>query len=122
MQVTITNTTSAPLPLNWAYKTLAPNGETGDSITVSRTTTELQSEGQFRIQVENGDVTLAFAVEAGDSAAVGSPHTLETFADAGSLPAAADRPLFTAVWQADNATVVWTDGTNWKLASGVTTS
>ena len=122
MQVTITNTTSEPVALNWAYKTLAPVGETGDSITVSRTTTELNSEKQFRLLVENGSVTLGFVVEAGDSAAMGAPNTLESFANEAALPAAAARPLFTAVWQADNATIVWTDGTNWKLASGVTTS
>ena len=122
MQVTITNATAEQKYVSMLYKDLAPNGETGDSVTISASQADLQAQRQLLVDVEAGDLTLAFAVEAGDSAVTGQPGTLESFANAAGLPAAADRPLFTAVWQADNATIVWTDGTNWKLATGLTTA
>jgi len=122
MLVTITNATSEKRYVSALYRDLNANGTTGDSVTVSRSTTDLQLERQLLIDVEAGDLTLAFAVEDGDSALAGSPGSLEVFANAAALPAAAARPLYTPVWQADNATIVWTDGTDWKLASGVTTS
>lgn len=122
MQVTITNATAAQLPIGMLYKTLEPNGSTGDAVTVRKTVAEMNGDQTFKTLVENGSVTLAFAVETGDSAVLGHPATLEAFANAVGLPAAAARPLFTTVWQTDAAYAVWTDGTNWRDAAGTITT
>lgn len=117
MQVTITNASSEDVAVGFLYKTLAA----GESVTVSRSVSDLDTESQFKKLVEAGTLTLAFAVEEGDSAAIGHPQTLEAFADAGSLPDPAARPLFTTVWQTDAALAVWTDGSDWRTAAGAVT-
>lgn len=118
MQVTITNASSDPVAVSFIYRTLAA----GESVTISETYSGLDGQTDFKSQVEAGTLTLAFAVEAGDSAAIGHPGTLESFVNAAGLPAAAARPLFTTVWQVDAASAVWTDGTNWRDAAGVITT
>lgn len=132
MQVTIVNATSEAVGVSFLYKTLDANGTTidngdgttvqSDRVTISTSWSALDSETDFKKQVEDGTLTLTFAVEEGDSAELGHPGTLETFADEPSLPAADARPLFTTVWQADANLAVWTDGTNWRTAAGVITS
>lgn len=119
MQVTITNATSTQRFVSMLYKTLEANGTTGDSVTVSKSVAEMSQERQFLIDVENGDLTLSFVVEAGDSAVIGHPSTLESFATAAALPAASARPLFTTVWQVNKDRAAWTDGTDWRYADGV---
>ena len=118
MQVTITNATSEAKFISFLYKQL----DAGESVTVSKAQAELQLERQFLIDVENGDLTLAFAVEAGDSAPTGNPGTLESFANAAGLPDPASRPLFSTVWQVDQDYAVWTDGSDWRTAAGAVTS
>jgi hypothetical protein len=117
MQVTITNASSGDVAVNNLYKTLAA----GESVVVSMTWSEMDGQTEFKKLVEDGTLTLAFAVEAGDSAEIGHPGTLEAFANAAGLPAASARPLFTTVWQTDAALAVWTDGTNWRTAAGAIT-
>jgi len=118
MLVTITNASSEAVAVGFLYRTL----EASEAVTVSKTSADLDSESQFKKLVEAGTLTLSFAVEDGDSAAIGHPQTLESFANAAALPAAADRPLFTTVWQADANLAVWTDGTDWRTAAGAVTS
>lgn len=118
MLVTITNASSDVVAVNFLYRALAA----GEAVTISETWSGLDAQAEFKKLVEDGTLTLAFATEAGDSAPLGHPGTLESFADAGSLPAASARPLFTTVWQADANLAVWTDGTNWRTAAGVITS
>jgi hypothetical protein len=113
------------------YKTLAANGtliDNGDGtsvqadrVTISTSWAALDGEAQFKKLVEDGTLSLTFATEAGDSAAIGHPGTLEAFADAASLPDPASRPLFTTVWQSDANLAVWTDGTDWRVAAGTVT-
>jgi len=117
MLVTITNLSSSDFFVSMLYKQLTPS----ESVTVSRTFTDLNDQG-FMKSVEDGTLGLSFAVEDGDSAAIGHPATLESFADAAALPAASARPLFTTVWQVDAAYAVWTDGKNWRDAAGVITT
>jgi len=132
MQVTIINTTADPVAISFLYRTLDANGTVidngdgttvqSDRVTISATWSALDAETDFRRQVEDGTLTLTFATEAGDSAALGHPGTLESFANAAGLPAAGSRPLFTTVWQVDAALAVWTDGTNWRRAAGTITT
>jgi hypothetical protein len=114
MLVTITNATTEDKYISMLNFSLAA----GASVTVSRDPTDLAGERQFRKDVETGDLTLAFATEDGDDAAIGHPVTLEAFANAAALPVATARPLFTTVWQTNANLAVWTDGTNWRRADG----
>jgi hypothetical protein len=118
MLVTFTNASSEQKMVSSLYKVLDP----GESVTTSRSTSDLSHERQLLVDIESGDITVSFAPEAGDSAPVGPPGTLESFANAAALPAPADRPLFTTVWQIDAMLAVWTDGTNWRTAAGAITA
>lgn len=128
MQVTIINTTSEVVALAMIYKALQPNGSTidngdgttvqSDRVTISTSWSALDGETSFKKLVEDGTLTLTFAVEDGDSAALGHPGTMEAFATAAALPGAAERPLFTTVWQTNKTAAVWTDGTNWRYNDG----
>ncbi len=115
MQVTITNATSETVAVSFLYMALEP----GASVTISESYSGLDGQSDFKRQVEEGTLTLAFETEVGDSAAIGHPGTLESFADEPSLPDPADRPLFSTVWQVDADSAVWNDGTNWRTAAGV---
>ena len=115
MLVTFTNASGSQIMVSSLYKVLDP----GESATTSRAQTDLQFERQLLVDIESGDVTVAFATEAGDSAATGQPGTLEAFATAAALPAATARPLFTKVWQTNKTRPAWTDGTDWRWADGV---
>ena len=115
MLVTITNAGSEDLFVSLLYKALA----VGESVTVSKSRSELDQEIEFKKLVQAGTLTLSFEMEDGDSAAIGTePHP--AFTDL-SRPAAGDWPIFAAIWNTDDDALNWTDGTNWKDAAGVNT-
>jgi hypothetical protein len=119
MQVTITNATSADFYVSLANSNIAA----GESITLTgRSTGDIDAEDQLKKDILAGSLTVVYALEAVDAVVTGQGSPLPAFANEAALPAPAAYPLFSPVWQTDNATVVWTDGTNWKLATGITTA
>jgi len=119
MQVTITNATSGDLFVSFLYKSLAA----GESLTVTnRSASELDQAMDLKALIAAGSVTTLFAKESVDEIVTGQGLPLASYADEPSLPAASSYPLYTMVWQADANAAVWTDGTNWRLASGVITT
>lgn len=120
MLVTFTNTTADPIFLNFAYRELTPSGTARDSLTVSKTLSELDQAQDLKVLVENGDVALTFALEAGDSASVGAQETYPAFSNT-TRPAAAAWPLFSPIWNTDDNAPNFSDGTDWRDAAGVIT-
>lgn len=119
MQVVITNATSGDFYVSMLNKSLTA----GEAVTVTETSqAALDGESQLKKDVQAGNLTLAFTVEAEDAVITGQGTALPSYADAGSLPAASAYPFGTHVWQADANLAVWTDGTNWRTAAGVITS
>lgn len=115
MQVTITNAGTDDLYVSLLYKELI----VGESVTVSKSRSELDMEQEFKKLVQAGTLVLTFAEEDGDDAAVGTePHP--AYADA-TRPAPADWPIFSAIWNTDDNALNWSDGTNWRDAAGVIT-
>lgn len=115
MLVTITNASSEDQFISLLYKTLA----VGESVTVSKSRSELDQELEFKKMVQDGTLTLAFEMEDGDSAAIGTePHP--AFSNT-SRPTASDWPIFSAIWNTDDAALNWSDGTNWLDATGTIT-
>jgi hypothetical protein len=115
MLVTFTNASADPVFLSLLYKGLAP----GESVTVSKSRSELDQEQPLKKLVQAGTIVLSFAEELGDDAAVGTePHP--AFADL-TRPLPADWPIFSAIWNTDDNALNWTDGTNWRDAAGVIT-
>jgi hypothetical protein len=115
MQVTFTNASSEDVFLSLLYKNLAA----GESVTVSKSRSELDMEQELKKLVAAGTIVLAFAVEDGDDAALGT-EPWPPYADA-TRPAPADWPLFGAIWNTDDDALNWTDGTNWRDAAGAIT-
>jgi hypothetical protein len=120
MLVTFTNTTSSPIFISLLYKQLGATGSADASVTVSKTLSELDQEQSLKALVESGDVTLSFASESGDSAAMGAQESMASFDDAGR-PAASAWPLFSPIWNTDDNAPNWSDGTNWRDAAGTIT-
>jgi hypothetical protein len=115
MLVTFTNASSDSIFVSLLYKGLA----SGESVTVSKSRSELDQEQPLKKLVQDGDIVLSFAEEDGDSSAVGTePHP--AFTDL-TRPLPADWPLFAAIWNTDDNALNWTDGTNWRDAAGVIT-
>lgn len=115
MLVTITNAGSEDLFVSLLYKALA----VGESVTVSKSRSELDQEIEFKKLVQAGTLTLAFEMEDGDSAAIGTePHP--AFSDLGR-PSASDWPIFAAIWNTDDNALNWSDGTAWRDATGAAT-
>ena len=115
MLVTFTNASADDVFVSLLYKNLAA----GESVTVSKSRSELDQEQAVKDLVQAGTLVLSFEEETADSAAVGTePHP--AFADA-TRPAAADWPLYAAIWNTDDNALNWTDGTNWRDAAGVIT-
>jgi len=115
MLVTITNASSEDQFISLLYKTLA----VGESVTVSKSRSELDQELEFKKMVQAGTLTIAFEMEDGDSAAIGT-EAHPAFSDT-SRPSASDWPIFAAIWNTDDDALNWSDGANWKDAAGVTT-
>lgn len=115
MLVTFTNASADDVFVSLLYKNLAA----GESVTVSKSRSELDQEQAVKDLVQAGTLVLSFAEETGDSAAVGTePHPAFTNL---SRPAAADWPLYSAIWNTDDNALNWSDGTNWRAADGTIT-
>lgn len=115
MQVTFTNAGTEEVFLSLLYKGLA----VGESVTVSKSRSELDMEQPLKALVQAGTIVLAFATEDGDDAALGT-EPWPPFTDI-TRPAAGDWPLYGAIWNTDDNALNWTDGTNWRDAAGVIT-
>ena len=115
MQVTITNAGTEDIYVSLLYKELV----VGESVTVSKSRAELDMEQEFKKLVEAGTLVLSFAVEDGDDAALGTSNW-PSFTNL-TRPAAADWPLFGAIWNTDDNALNWTDGSNWRMADGTIT-
>lgn len=115
MLVTFTNAGSDDIFLSMLYKGLAP----GESVQVSKSRSELDQETELKKLVQAGTVVLSFTVEDGDNAALGT-ESFPVFTDT-SRPAAGDWPLYGAIWNTDDDSLNWTDGTNWLDATGTIT-
>lgn len=115
MLVTITNASGADLFVSMLYRNLTP----GESVTVSKSRSDLDSESEFKKLVAAGTVTLTFAPELADNAALGT-ETYPQFSDI-TRPGVALWPLFGAIWNTDDNALNWNDGTNWRDAVGAIT-
>ena len=115
MLVTFTNAGSEDVFLSLLYKNLAP----GASVTVSKSRSELDQEQPLKKLVQAGTIVLSFAEEAGDDAAVGTEPT-PSFSNA-TRPAAAAWPVTSPIWNTDDDSLNWSDGTNWLDATGAIT-
>lgn len=120
MKVTFTNTTSSPIFVSLLYKELGASGSGTESVTVSKSLSELDQEQGLKERIENGDITLSFETEAGDAAAVGAQESLPSFSDV-TRPAPGDWPTFSMIWNTDDNAPNFTDGTNWRDAAGTIT-
>lgn len=115
MLVTFTNAGTEDVFLSLLYKNLAPS----ESVTVSKSRSELDMEQELKKLVQAGTIVLSFAEEDGDDAAVGTePHP--AFTDI-TRPAASAWPIFAAIWNTDDNALNWSDGTAWRDAAGVVT-
>jgi hypothetical protein len=118
MLVTFTNATASEklhIP-SLGPKNIVPGG----SITASRGWSDLEADSSLRELVETGKVTLSFTKETGDDAGLFFGRVPVAYADA-TRPAAANVPIFSAIWNTDDDALNWSDGTNWLDATGAIT-
>lgn len=116
MQVTITNISASPVYVGNIYKSLNPAG----FVTTRRTLSDLDRDQQLKKDVVNGVLTLGFATELGDNAALGSSDVPRQFSNA-TRPAPTTVPTFTFIWNTNDNALNWSDGVNWRDAAGVIT-
>lgn len=116
MLVTFTNSSSAPIYLSAIYKELA----VGESVQTHRSPVELDKEQQLKVYVLAGDITLAFALEAGDSITPGFGLVPKSYTN-GTRPAANTVPTFTPIWNSSDSALNFSDGAQWRDALGVLT-
>jgi len=115
MLVTFTNASSDDVFVSLLYKNLAPGG----AVTVSKSRSELDQEQELKKLVQAGTVVLSFATEDGDNAQLGT-EPWPAFTDL-TRPLATAWPVFGAIWNTDDNALNWTDGTNWRDATGAIT-
>jgi hypothetical protein len=115
MLVTITNASSDLLYVSLLYKEL----DAGESVTVSKSRSELDQETEFKKLVTAGTLTLTFATEDGDDAQLGT-DTYPQYSNT-TRPAATAWPVFGAIWNTNDNALNWSDGTNWRMADGTIT-
>jgi hypothetical protein len=116
MQVTITNAGSEDIFVSLLYKQLT----VGESVTVSKSVSELDQELEFKKLVQAGTLVLSFTKEDGDEAAVGAQEVLPVFTNA-TRGAASAWPAFTPIWNSDDNAPNWSDGTVWRASDGTIT-
>lgn len=113
MLVTFTNPGSSPVLVQSLYTTIAA----GLSITTRRSWCDLDSELPLKQQVQAGEITLSFTMEAGDSANLGIGPGTPSY-DNTTRPLPSTVPPFTVIYNtADNAPN-WSDGVNWRDSQG----
>lgn len=115
MLVTITNASGADVFVSMLYKNLAP----GAAVTVSKSRSDLDSESEFKKLVAAGTIVLSFVPETLDNAAVGT-ESHPSYSDI-TRPLPPDWPIFGAIWNTSDNALNWSDGTNWRDATGAIT-
>ena len=113
MQVTFTNASGSAVYLSAIYSQLAA----GQSVTTRRTQSQLEAEQQLKAYVQAGTITLSFALETGDSAALGSAVSLPSYTNI-TRPAANTVPTFSCIWSVDDNATIWSDGIQWRDNDG----
>ncbi len=113
MIVTITNVSSGQVFLSTHYVTLAPAA----TVQVVRTAADIDADVQLKALVLAGSVTLSFTEEASDAVVVGFGAKVLEYTDA-TRPAATTMPSGTMIWNTSDSAPNFSDGTNWRDASG----
>lgn len=116
MQVTFTNTTGSPLYVHTLQVPIAA----GASKTTRRTSADLDRDQILKANVVLGYITLGFTLEAGDMAVLGPTGGAPSYSNA-TRPAASSVAAFSWIWNTSDNAPNWSDGTNWRDASGVIT-
>ena len=116
MDVTITNVSSEQLFLPGPNVDLSIN----EAATISMTTGDLESNTVLRDLITQGKVTVSVARDTDADVTHGFGHVPQNFTNA-TRPAPAAVPLFTWIFNTDDAAPNWSDGTNWRDATGVIT-
>jgi hypothetical protein len=116
MLVTITNVGSDQIHIPAYHKVMDP----GDVVQTRRSMADIDGDESLKALILAGDVTLAFTLEAGDSIAPSQGQAPLSYNDAGR-PAAGAVPLYTWIFNTDDAAPNYSDGTNWRDAAGVIT-
>src|SRR3954470_18329464 len=106
MQVTFTNPGSSAIWVHPLQMSLAG----GSSVTTRRTPADLDREQVFKAHVVAGDITLAFALETGDTAQLGASSSPKSYSNS-TRPAANTVPTFTPIWNTSDNALNWSDGT-----------
>lgn len=121
MLVTFTNTTSQPIYVHTLQKALAATGASGAVVTTRRTPADLDRDQTLKANVVGGYITLGFTLETGDTAALGASSAgMASYSNA-TRPAASTVPAFVPIWNTSDNAPNWSDGTNWRDASGIIT-
>jgi hypothetical protein len=113
MQVTFTNLAPRPVYLSALYLQLLP----GESVTARRTAAQLDAEQELKRYVQRGIIQLGFSKEYGDDAETGVGISPLGFTIS-ARPAATAVPPFTSIWISELNALIWSDGENWRDASG----
>lgn len=113
MLVTFTNAGSSDVYLSCLYTNLAA----GASVQTRRTRAELEADQVLKAYVVAGTITLGFTEETGDDADVGLEAPLASYTNA-TRPAASAVPLYSAIFNTDDNAPNYSDGTNWRDATG----
>ena len=116
MLVTITNVSSPPEQIHipsLGFKWM----DYGDSVQVQRTFSDLDGDTSLKTYIADGKVSLAFEQESIDSVQMFFGRVILSYATlARPLPSAV--PVLSSIWNTDNNNLNWSDGTNWRDATG----
>jgi hypothetical protein len=113
MQVTFTNASSGPVYIGSIWMSL----DAGQSVTTRRTIADLDRDQGLKVLVQSSTVTLAFAKEVGDDAFLGFPSAAPSYSNT-TRPAASTVPVFTMIFNTDDHSPNFSDGTQWRDAAG----
>jgi hypothetical protein len=80
----------------------------------------LEADQILKQYVQAGTITLSFALETGDLAALGFGSVPISYSDI-TRPAANTIPTFTPIWNTDDDALNWSDGANWRDSNGAIT-
>lgn len=116
MLVTFTNASASALFLSQLYVEIPAGG----TVTTQRTVADLEGDQTLKEYVVAGIITLAFATETGDNAALGFDRVPVSYSNA-TRPAATTVPAFTPIWNTSSNALEWSDGIQWRTADGVIT-
>lgn len=119
MLVTITNVSSPAQQVHipsLGFKWL----DYGDSVQVQRSYSDLDGDTSLKTAIADGLITLSFTTEAIDSVQVFFGRVPLSFSDT-TRGSAANVPVLSYIWNTDDNALNWSDGTNWRDATGAIT-